>query len=133
MAPVPVTQPPILGQHAIFSLTAIVKIAGLTSRAIQMSKPVNGAFVRFKVWYRVLRRAGLRAVRLQDLRRTFATLLLEAGTPIAYAQGQLGNSSNQMTVDRYGHIRPGGSREAVDQFVSSTAPGPPAPRNLGST
>ena len=44
--------------------------------AMDPAKPVNGAFVRFKVWYRVLRRAGLRAVRLHDLRHTFATLLL---------------------------------------------------------
>jgi integrase len=65
------------------------------------AKPVNGAFVRFKVWYRVLRRARLRAVRLHDFRHTFATLLLEAGTPIAYVQSQLGHSSIQMTVDRY--------------------------------
>jgi integrase len=97
------------------------------------TKPVNGAFIRFKVWYRVLRRAGLRAVRLHDLRHTFATLLLEAGTPIAYVQGQLGHSSIQMTVDRYGHIRPGVNREAVNQLASQTAPGTPAPRNLGFT
>ena len=64
---------------------------------------------------------------------TFATVLLEAGVPMIYVQGQLGHSSVQMTVDRYGHIRPGVRREAVDQLASSTAPGAPAPRNLGST
>jgi len=96
-------------------------------------KPVNGALVRLKVWYRVLRRAGLRAVRLHDLRHTLATLLLETGTPIAFVQGQLGHSSIQMTVDRYGHIRPEVRREAGDQLASSTAPGTRAPRNLGST
>jgi integrase len=35
------------------------------------SKPMNGAFVRYKVWYRVLRRAGVRQVRVDDLRHTY--------------------------------------------------------------
>jgi integrase len=60
-------------------------------------KPVNGAFVRYKLWYKLLRRAGLRKVRLHDLRHTYASLLLEAGEPMIYVKKQLGHSTIQTT------------------------------------
>jgi integrase len=90
------------------------------------SKPVNGAFIRFKVWYRLLRRAELRAVRLHDLRHTYASLLLQAGVPMIYVKEQLGHSSINVTVDLYGHVRPGENRAAVDRLAAATgAPGVP--------
>jgi len=45
------------------------------------TKPMNAAFLRFKVWYRLLRRAEVRAIRIHDLRHTYASLLLLAGEP----------------------------------------------------
>jgi integrase len=84
------------------------------------SKPVNGAFVRYKVWYRLLRRAGLRAVRVHDLRHSYASLLLLAGEPPVYVKEQLGHSTIQVTVDIYGHIRPGANRGAVDRLAEAT-------------
>lgn len=96
------------------------------------SKPVNGAFLRFKVWYKLLRAAKLRAVRLHDLRHTYASLLLQAGTPMIYVKEQLGHSSINVTVDLYGHVRPGENRHAVDQLAAATA-APMAPRNFEKT
>lgn len=84
------------------------------------SKPINAAHLRFKVWYRLLRVAGLRGVRLHDLRHTFASLLLQAGEPIAYVKEQLGHSSIQVTVDRYGHFIPGANRQAVERLAAAT-------------
>jgi integrase len=84
------------------------------------TKPINAAFIRFKVWYKVLRRAGLRAVRLHDLRHTYASLLLEAGEPMIYVKEQLGHSTIQVTVDLYGHIRAGANRQAVDRLAALT-------------
>jgi integrase len=55
--------------------------------------PLNAEHLRFKVWYRVLRHAKLRGVRLHDLRHTYASLLLQAGEPIGYVKQQLGHSS----------------------------------------
>ena len=72
-------------------------------------KPMNGSFVRYKVWYRVLRRAGVRQVRVHDLRHTYASLLLEAGEPMLYVMEQLGHSTIQTTVGLYGHVKPGKS------------------------
>jgi len=85
------------------------------------SKPMNAAFLRFKVWYRLLRRVGLRGVRLHDLRHTYASLLLQAGEPMLYVKEQLGHSSIQVTVDLYGHIKPGMNREAVDRLAQATS------------
>ena len=84
------------------------------------TKPVNAAFLRFKVWYRILRRAGLRAIRLHDLRYTYARLLLGAGEPMIYVKEQLGHSTIQVTVDLYGHVRPGENRDAVNRLAALT-------------
>ena len=83
------------------------------------SKPINGAVAR-KVWHRCLRRAGLRAVRLHDLRHTFASLLLASGAPVQYVSALLGHSSIAVTVDRYGHVRTGTHRGVVDALAQAT-------------
>jgi len=53
-----------------------------------------------------LRRAGIRQVRFHDLRHTNVALRLAQGQPIKYIQHQLGHSSIQTTLDRYGHLMP---------------------------
>jgi integrase len=83
---------------------------------------MNGAFVRHKVWYRVLHRAGVPQVRVHDLRHTYASLLLEAGEPMLYVKEQLGHSTIQTTVDLYGHVKPGKNRDAVDRLAALTTP-----------
>ena len=60
--------------------------------------------------------AGLRAIRLHDLRHTYASLLIQQGESLAYVQEQLGHSSVQVTVDVYGHLIPGANRAAVDRL-----------------
>ena len=97
------------------------------------TKPVNGAFVRFKVWYKLLRRPGLRAVWLHDLRHTYASLLLADGAPMIYVKEQLGHSSINVTVDLYGHVRPGAHREAVDRLVAATTTAPEPRPNFEKT
>ena len=86
------------------------------------TQPLNAEHLRFKVWYRVLRHAKLRGVRLHDLRHTYASLLLQAREPIGYVKEQLGHSSIQVTVDRYGHFVPGANRSAVDRLAEMTDP-----------
>jgi integrase len=86
------------------------------------AKPLNPAHLRFKVWYHVLKHAELRSIRLHDLRHTYASLLLQAGEPIAYVKEQLGHSSIQVTVDLYGHFVPGANRGAVERLARQTSP-----------
>ena len=83
---------------------------------------MNGAFLRFKVWYPVLAKAKLRAVRIHDLRHSYASMLLEGNAPMIYVKEQLGHSSINVTVDLYGHIRPGAHRESLDRLAALTDP-----------
>jgi len=71
---------------------------------------------RERVFFKMLAKAGLRQIRVHDLRHTFATLLIEAGESLAYVRDQLGHTSIKTTVDIYGHLTPGGNREAVDRL-----------------
>jgi len=72
--------------------------------------------LRKYVFYRCLDHAELRRVRFHDLRHTFASLLIQQGESLAYIRDQLGHSSIQITVDTYGHLVPGGNRQAVDRL-----------------
>jgi integrase len=82
------------------------------------------------VWVKLLRKAGLRQVRIHDLRHTYASLLIQNGAPLAYVKDQLGHSSIQITVDTYGHLVPGGNRSEVDRLDD---PVPATIRNLAAT
>jgi integrase len=72
--------------------------------------------IRDRVFYGLLTKAGLRKVRFHDLRHTFASLLLQNGESIVYVKEQMGHSSIQITVDLYGHLIPGGNKQAVDRL-----------------
>jgi integrase len=83
--------------------------------------------LRRRVFYPCLEKAGLRRVRIHDLRHTFASLLIQQGESLAYVRDQLGHHSIQITVDTYGHLVPGGNRAAVDRLDDTTI------RNLSAT
>jgi len=71
----------------------------------------------------VLTKAGLRKIRLHDLRHTFGSLLIQGGAPIVYVRDQMGHSSIQVTVDIYGHLIPGANVSCVDLLDQSVRPG----------
>jgi integrase len=72
--------------------------------------------MRDRVFYGLLIKAKLRKVRFHDLRHTFASLLLQNGESPVYVKEQMGHSSIQVTVDLYGHLIPGGNKQAVDRL-----------------
>ena len=72
--------------------------------------------LRDRVFYGLLTKAKLRRVRFHDLRHTFASLLLQNGESPVYVKEQMGHSSIQVTVDCYGHLIPGGNKQAVDRL-----------------
>jgi integrase len=41
--------------------------------------------------------------------------LIQQGESLAYVKEQMGHSSINITVDTYGHLVPGGNRQAVDR------------------
>jgi integrase len=54
-----------------------------------------------------VRRAGLRRIRLHDLRHTHASLALQAGVPVTVVSERLGHHSPAFTVRQYAHALPG--------------------------
>ena len=52
------------------------------------------------------------------LRHTFGSLLIQQGESLVYVKEQMGHASIQITVDIYGHLVPGGNRQAVDRLDS---------------
>jgi len=74
---------------------------------------VNGDLLRRRVFHPALEKAGLRHVRIHDLRHTVASILIQNSESLAYVRDQLGHSSIQITVDIYGHLEPGKNRAAM--------------------
>ena len=71
---------------------------------------------RRRVFNKALKKAGLRRIRIHDLRHTYASLLIQAGESLAYVRDQLGHHSIKVTVDIYGHLAPEGNKQAVDKL-----------------
>jgi integrase len=82
------------------------------------TKPMEQNYIR-RVFKRVLKKAGIREMRLHDVRHTFASLLLSQNESPVYVKEQLGHSSIQMTVDIYGHLIPSSNRGAVNRLDST--------------
>ena len=84
-------------------------------------RPFEQNYIR-RVFKRALTKAGLREIRLHDLRHTFASLLLTQKETPVYVKEQLGHSSINITVDIYGHLIPGSNKKAVDKLDDLDAP-----------
>ncbi|SDY49569.1 Site-specific recombinase XerD [Geodermatophilus africanus] len=65
------------------------------------------------------RAAGLRPVRLHDLRHGAASLMLAAGVPMAIVSKMLRHSSIGITVDTYGHLSEDTARTASDAMAAA--------------
>jgi integrase len=61
----------------------------------------------------LLSRAGLRRIRLHDLRHSFGSLLLASGASPREVMELLGHSNIAMTMDVYAHVIPALKREAI--------------------
>jgi integrase len=92
-------------------------------------KVMEQNYVR-KIHNRILRKAGLRKIRIHDIRHSYASLLLTQGESPVYVKEQLGHHSIQMTVDIYGHLIPSANRQAVNQLDDLSAPPPHPEANL---
>jgi integrase len=66
-----------------------------------------------QLFERLLRNAGLRRIRLHDLRHTHATLALKAGVPVKVISERLGHESPAFTLKQYAHVIPGMQAEAA--------------------
>jgi integrase len=73
----------------------------------------------FSYWFqRQVELAGLRRIRLHDLRHTHATLALQAGVHPKVVCERLGHSSITVTLDTYSHVLPSMQRDAAEAVAA---------------
>ncbi|MGI8703444.1 MAG: tyrosine-type recombinase/integrase [Candidatus Limnocylindrales bacterium] len=65
---------------------------------------------------KLVTQAGLPALRFHDLRHAAATLMLDAGVPIAVVSKLLGHSSPTTTLTIYAHILDDAKREGASRL-----------------
>jgi integrase len=73
----------------------------------------NAVTLAFK---RIISRAGLKDVRIHDLRHTHATLMLLAGVHPKVVSERLGHANINITLNTYSHVLPGMQEEAAEKF-----------------
>jgi integrase len=60
-----------------------------------------------------VKRAGVKRIRLHDLRHTWATLALQAGIHPKVVSERLGHATTSITLDIYSHVQPGLDAQAA--------------------
>jgi integrase len=67
-------------------------------------------------WIKLVKRIGIKPIRLHDARHSHASLMLKQGTHPKVVQERLGHSSIQVTLDTYSHVAPGLQEAAAARF-----------------
>jgi integrase len=67
-------------------------------------------------WIKLVRRTGVKPIRLHDARHSHASLMLKQGTHPKIVQERLGHASIQITLDTYSHVAPGLQEAAASRF-----------------
>jgi len=65
---------------------------------------------------RIIKSAGMKGVRIHDLRHTHATLMLKAGIHPKVVSERLGHANIGITLDIYSHVLPGLQEAAAERF-----------------
>lgn len=79
-------------------------------------QPLDYRLLRRRHFTRVLAKAGIKGIRVYDLRHTCATLLLAAGEHPKVVSERLGHSSIVMTLDVYSHVLPDMQQRAAESL-----------------
>lgn len=82
----------------------------------QVRSYMSENWLRCKLWFPLIEKAGVRRLDLHAARHTFASRLIANGENLKYIAEQLGHSSIKVTADTYGHLIPGGNKQAVDRL-----------------
>ena len=70
----------------------------------------------YRAFRRLIDRAGVRRVRLHDLRHTAASMLLAEGVAARVVMEILGHSQVSITLNTYTHVDPELNREAAERL-----------------
>jgi integrase len=57
--------------------------------------------------------AGLDPLGFHELRHSYASMLVNAGCPLAYVAAQLGHTDTRMVEKHYGHLAPNAMAESI--------------------
>ena len=68
-------------------------------------------------WMKLVRRCGLRGIRLHDCRHTHASLMLKQGIHPKIVQERLGHASIRITLDTYSHTVPSMQSDAAERIA----------------
>jgi hypothetical protein len=79
---------------------------------------IDSSTLRQMIFSKILVKAGLRHIRIHDLRHTYATLRISKGDNIVDVSKQLGHHSVKITLDTYVHWIPGTKKSEVDGLDS---------------
>ncbi len=77
--------------------------------------PINPSAVTL-AFRRIMKKAGLKDLRIHDLRHTHATLMLMAGVHPKVVSERLGHANIGITLDIYSHVLPGLQEAAAEKF-----------------
>ena len=77
--------------------------------------PINPSAVTL-AFRRIIKRTGLKDIRIHDLRHTHATLMLKAGVHPKIVSERLGHANIGITLDIYSHVLPGLQEAAAERF-----------------
>lgn len=80
---------------------------------------------RKQVFYKAIKKSGVKKIRIHDLRHTYATLRISKGDNVADVSKQLGHHSVKFTMDTYYHWMPGKKKSEVDGLDDLTHPNAP--------
>jgi integrase len=73
------------------------------------------------LFQRIVELAGVRRIRLHELRHTHATLALQVGVPVKVISERLGHQSPAFTLKQYAHVLPGMQRDAAKRVAAAVA------------
>jgi integrase len=108
-----------LGQPAVEILEKIERVEG-NQWVIAGAKPGARLSDLQPFWQRVRARAGLKDVRIHDLRHTFASIAVTAGQGLPMIGKLLGHTQVQTTA-RYAHLAADPIKTAADQVAGNIA------------
>lgn len=109
----------LLGAPALELLAGLPRVDG--NPHVFPSPTGDGHFVGLqKVWAKVRARAGLKDVRLHDLRHSFASVGASAGDSL-YIVGKLLGHTQSRTTQRYAHLADDPMKAAADRISSQIA------------
>lgn len=83
----------------------------------ELGRPIKPSNIA-RNYDRIITAAGVRRIRIHDLRHTHASLLLQAGVPVKVVSERLGHARVSITLDIYAHVLPDMQDHAVEAFSS---------------